>query len=353
MADALISILINNYNYAQFLREAIDSALCQSYPRVEIIVVDDGSTDGSRDLISSYGSRLTAVFKKNGGQASAFNAGVAASRGDILCFLDSDDYFHPNKIARIAEVYRSLDPAKPLMVHHLLRVCRTGMQPDPQELFGVIHDNPLNLADYARKYKFLHYAASPTTGISINRRMADLLFPIPENIRISADCFIVYGASLVGELHHISDVLGGYRIHGNNRWCNGRSVRQKAGSTGWSVEFIETLDRYLTQKLKENQLPGRISYSDSMLCWSDMALDGRWTELAWKVAKANAAQHDRHTWDYTKTICNLILFRLAKSALSPTLYDFMKKHYRRIRGIPFDAGKVSNGMPFYYRKPRF
>src|SRR5215813_915060 len=152
MADPLISILINNYNYAQFLREAIDSALAQSYPHIEIVVVDDGSTDGSREVISSYGSALTVVFKENGGQASAFNAGVTASRGDILCFLDSDDYFHPNKIARIAEVYRSLDPAKPLMVHHLLRICRTDMQPDPDEIWGTIHDNPLNLLDYARKY---------------------------------------------------------------------------------------------------------------------------------------------------------------------------------------------------------
>src|SRR5262245_53974549 len=196
---------------------------------MEVVVVDDGSTDQSRDILFSYGRRVTPVLKKNGGQASAFNAGVAASRGDILCFLDSDDYFHPNKIARIAEVYRNLDPAKPLMVHHLLRICRTGMQPDLQELFGVIHDNPLNLAEYARKYKFLHYAVSPTTGISINRRMADLLFPIPENIRISADAFIVYGASLVGELHHISDVLGGYRIHGNNQWYTGWSA---SGSSG-------------------------------------------------------------------------------------------------------------------------
>jgi len=347
MADTLISILINNYNYAQFLREAIDSTLCQSYPHVEVIVVDDGSTDGSRDLISSYGSKLTAVFKKNGGQASAFNAGVAASRGDILCFLDSDDYFHPNKIARIAEVYRNLDPTKPLMVHHLLRICRTDMQPDPEELFGTIHDNPLNLAEYARKYKFLVYAASPTTGFSINRRMADLLFPIPENIGTSADCFIVYGASLVGELHHISDVLGGYRIHGNNHWFS-RWSRQKIGKGGWSVEFIETLDRYLTQKLKENQLPGRISYSDSMHCWEDMALDGRWTKLAWKIAKANAAQHDRHTWGYTENICK----QLSKLALGPLLYRFMKKHYRRIRAIPLDAEDVSHFAPWRFYLPR-
>src|SRR5262249_37689362 len=155
-----------------------------------------------------------------------FNAGVTASRGDILCFLDSDDYFHPNKIARIAEAYRHLDPTKPLMVHHLLRIYRPDMPADQQELFGAIHDNPLNLAEYARKHKFLHYAGSPTTGISINRRMADALFPLSENVRISADCFIVYGASLVGELHHINDALGGYRMHGQNRWYTGWAVKE-------------------------------------------------------------------------------------------------------------------------------
>src|SRR5262245_48637316 len=114
MTPPLVSILINNYNYAQFLREAIESALSQSYSHVEIIVVDDGSTDQSREIISSYGSRLTAVYKENGGQTSAFNAGVLASRGDILCFLDSDDYYYPGKIARIVELFGALDISKPL-----------------------------------------------------------------------------------------------------------------------------------------------------------------------------------------------------------------------------------------------
>src|SRR5215831_18420961 len=122
MTAQLVSILINNYNYAQFLREAIESALSQTYSHVEIIVVDDGSTDESAEIISSYGSRVTAVYKENGGQTSAFNAGVAASRGDILCFLDSDDYFYAEKIARIVELFGALDMSKALMVHHRLKI---------------------------------------------------------------------------------------------------------------------------------------------------------------------------------------------------------------------------------------
>src|SRR6202167_4054060 len=87
--DPLVSIIIDNFNYARFIRAAIDSALAQSYAQVEVIVVDDGSTDNSRDVISSYGNRVSAVFKPNGGHASAFNAGFRASRGSIVMFLDA------------------------------------------------------------------------------------------------------------------------------------------------------------------------------------------------------------------------------------------------------------------------
>src|SRR4051812_29781979 len=88
-----VSILINNYNYARYLRECIDSCLAQDYENLEIIVVDDGSKDDSVEIVRSYGDRVILVAKENGGQASAFDAGVAHSSGEILCFLDADDTF--------------------------------------------------------------------------------------------------------------------------------------------------------------------------------------------------------------------------------------------------------------------
>src|SRR4029078_7561808 len=83
----LVSIIINNYNYAPYLAAAIDSALAQDYGKSELIVVDDGSTDCSQGIIASYGSQLTAIYKQNGGQASALNVGFAASCGEIIIFL--------------------------------------------------------------------------------------------------------------------------------------------------------------------------------------------------------------------------------------------------------------------------
>ena len=100
------TIIINNYNYGRFLAAAIESALNQTYADTEVVVVDDGSTDNSRQIIAGYGNRIRPVLKTNGGQASAFNAGFAASTGDVICMLDSDDLFYPNKVERIAKNLR-------------------------------------------------------------------------------------------------------------------------------------------------------------------------------------------------------------------------------------------------------
>src|ERR1700756_917891 len=105
----LVSILINNYNYARFLPDAIESALGQSYPSVEVIVVDDGSTDNSRDVMANFGKRIKSIFQPNGGQASSFNTGFAACRGEFICFLDADDLFKPEKAQSLVDTFAS-DP---------------------------------------------------------------------------------------------------------------------------------------------------------------------------------------------------------------------------------------------------
>ena len=101
MPRPLVSIVINNYNYARFLRAAIDSALSQSYASIEVLVVDDGSTDQSRAIIDSYGDRIRPVLKKNGGQASALNTGFAQCQGGIVIFLDADDILLPHATQRV------------------------------------------------------------------------------------------------------------------------------------------------------------------------------------------------------------------------------------------------------------
>lgn len=99
----LVSIIIPAYNAEKYLRETIDSALAQTYENTEIIVVDDGSTDRTPDILAEYGNKIRVVRQTNKGTAAACNAGVAAARGAWVCFLDSDDIWLPNKVARQVE----------------------------------------------------------------------------------------------------------------------------------------------------------------------------------------------------------------------------------------------------------
>src|SRR5215212_9115311 len=102
----LASVVVNNFNYERFVAGAIESALEQTYGATEVVVVDDGSTDASREVIERYDGRVVSVFKDNGGQGSAFNAGFRASRGDVVLYLDADDMLLPAAVARAMERFR-------------------------------------------------------------------------------------------------------------------------------------------------------------------------------------------------------------------------------------------------------
>jgi glycosyltransferase involved in cell wall biosynthesis len=103
----LVSIIINNYNYERFVAHAIESALQQAYSQVEVIVVDDGSIDHSREIIQGYHGRIIPILKENGGQASALNAGFAVSHGEVIVFLDADDLLLPTMVNDVVDVFLS------------------------------------------------------------------------------------------------------------------------------------------------------------------------------------------------------------------------------------------------------
>src|SRR4051812_47467284 len=93
-----VSVIIPVYNGAAFITRAIDSALQQSHRPSEIIVVNDGSTDATLDVLAPYGGRIVLISIANGGVSNARNVGIAASTGELLAFLDADDSWHPNKL---------------------------------------------------------------------------------------------------------------------------------------------------------------------------------------------------------------------------------------------------------------
>ena len=100
MTPPLVSCILPVYNGAAHLRDALESVLAQQYAPIEIVAVDDGSTDESPAILAACGSRVRVIRQPNGGPAAARNAGIHAARGELIAFLDQDDRWHPRKLAR-------------------------------------------------------------------------------------------------------------------------------------------------------------------------------------------------------------------------------------------------------------
>lgn len=218
----LVSVLINNYNYGRFLRQAIDSALCQTRERLEVIVVDDGSTDGSREIIEGYGDRIIPVLKQNGGQASAFNAGFACSSGEIVCFLDADDFFAPDKVEEVCRTFE-LHPEIGWCFDRVRKFDHgTGEQIPPISNWkvgrlDVQHDmiagSPPNIPTI-------------TSGISMRRSLLDRILPMPEIIRITSDGYVKLSAISLASGWQMAEELTFQRIHGSNLYTDRKAGKK-------------------------------------------------------------------------------------------------------------------------------
>lgn len=214
MSNPLVSIVINNYNYGYFVRDAITSALNQTYERIEVIVVDDGSNDDSRTVIEGFGNDIVTLFKKNEGQASTFNSGFARSSGDIICFLDADDLFLPDKVAQVVEAYEK-EPAG-WCFHRLNWVDALAAPIDGSP------DIPYATGRYDFRSQYLHgssrFWAPATSGLTFSRKLIEKLLPMPEYIRITSDNYLKFSALAFSPGFYIAEILGLQRIHGANAY---------------------------------------------------------------------------------------------------------------------------------------
>jgi Glycosyl transferase family 2 len=202
-----MTVVICNFNYERFLGEAIDSALAQNYVNTRVVVIDDGSTDGSRTIIEGYGSRITPIFKDNGGQVSAYNLGVQLVETDYVLFLDSDDVLYPDAVTDVMQRFERGNWAK---VQFRLDVIdhgqRTGVSVPHSGANGDCKD--LLLRGWL-------YPSPPASGNAYRASALRQIFPVPETAtnRYGADFYAIYGAALVGPVSTIPKSLGGYRIH--------------------------------------------------------------------------------------------------------------------------------------------
>lgn len=203
----LISVVINNYNYAQYVGEAIESVLAQTYGNVEILCVDDGSKDDSAAVIRRY-SQVKAIFKSNGGQTSAVRAGLDSAKGDIIIFLDADDVLYPEACAEVANAWDSATS----YVQYKLRVFSADC-PD----LGTNPPRPFVEDPKRFLLKWGRFPFAPTSGNAFSKRWAEEILRVT-NIpdRAFCDQTLAMCSALCGEVRSIERCLGGYRVHKKN-----------------------------------------------------------------------------------------------------------------------------------------
>ena len=211
------SIVIVNHNYARFLKQAIESALAQTYCNTEVIVIDDGSTDDSAEVIESYGSLIMPVFKNNGGQSSCYSRGLAVASGDLVLYLDADDYLHSHCLSEVIDNWKG----GCVKAHFYLDVVdENGARMD-----AVVPSGRLGSGTVPLKMMRLFgaYCSPPASGNVYSRNFLGQILPKEndsefhrfEAIRFGADSVPILAAPYFGTIAAIPRILGCYRRHGN------------------------------------------------------------------------------------------------------------------------------------------
>lgn len=214
MVKPFLSVLIDTYNHQRFIDQAVRSVLEQDFPanEREILVVDDGSTDDTRELLRKFEPGVRVIRKTNGGQASAFNAGIPECRGEIIAFLDGDDWWAPGKLRAVRQVFAS-DEAVGLVGHAIVEVLSDGTK----RIVAPEKNERLRLDSIAAARVFrLRKSYLGTSRMALRTELAKRILPIPEELVIEADEYLFTLAAGMSQMVILKDALTNYHIHGGN-----------------------------------------------------------------------------------------------------------------------------------------
>jgi glycosyltransferase involved in cell wall biosynthesis len=208
-----VTALLDTYNHERYIEQAIVSAIEQDFPSsdVEILVVDDGSTDRTPEIVRKFEPKVRLLRKENGGQASAINFGTAQANGQIVAFLDGDDLWSPNKLSSVVKEFGK-NP-QTVMVYHKFRFWDDREDTSWDGWFtGVTGDI---LSD---RRKLLAYSPPPTSSLAFRREILKRLMPVPVQCSFMHDAYLIATAICLGPVGAVPQCLTTNRVHGQNLW---------------------------------------------------------------------------------------------------------------------------------------
>jgi hypothetical protein len=273
MKHPLISVVIPNYNYEDYVGPAIDSALNLDWPHLEVIVIDDGSTDRSREVIARYGARIKTIFQENAGQLVGCNKGFAMSRGEIVIFLDSDDLLKPSLARELMAVWT---PAVSKVQVQMQTIDAAG---EPTgSYFPQYHVVPT--AQEVRRWSTTTtaYPTPPGSGNAYSRWFLERIFPLHDVCGTANDSYCLAAAPYLGDVLTIAKPLVCYRVHGKN---------QGALSTLDARQFARQMTR-----ARQRQGYAKSIASTVGITLQDEALNRSLTYLCYRLGSLTLAPQD-------------------------------------------------------------
>jgi len=245
MARPFVTALVDTYNHEAMIGEAIVSVLAQEFPasEIEVLVVDDGSTDRTPEIVRQFAPRVRLIRKANGGQASAFNVGIAEARGEIVAFLDGDDWWSCNKVARVAQVFDA-NPEVGLVGHSITEVLLEGNHRVEQlrEESRFQANSPQGARLFRTRKNFLG-----TSRMTIRTELLRRIVPVPEVLVIQADEYLFTMAAVLSVVVVLSEPLTFYRHHGSNFFIISADDPAKVRS---KLMVLQALSRELSGRLQ-------------------------------------------------------------------------------------------------------
>jgi len=254
MTMPLVTTLIDTYNHELFIEDAIRSVLHQDFPasEMEILVVDDGSSDRTRSIVEKFVPRVRLLRKTNGGQASAFNAAIPEAKGQVIAFLDGDDWWAPGKLTAVTNVLER-EPAVGLVGHGLTLVDLDGRQrtETPREQYRFRIESQENAKKFRLSRGFLG-----TSRMTYRREVLRRIGQVPEVLKFEADEYLFTLGGIASEILILPEALTYYRLHDKNLY---QITKGTVEGTRRKQEILAALAKVLREHLKEQGLAEEIA----------------------------------------------------------------------------------------------
>jgi glycosyltransferase involved in cell wall biosynthesis len=254
MPRPFVSVLIDTYNHERFIEEAVVSVLGQDFAASEreIIVVDDGSTDRTPEILRKFEPKLRVVRKANGGQASAFNAGIPECRGEVVAFLDGDDWWVPGKLTAVTEAL-SGDAGIGLVGNGITEVYQDGRE--HTELLREVPRFRIASEEGARAFR-LRKSFLGTSRMTYRASVLRSVGQVPEDLVFEADEYVFTIAAVLGDVLILREPLTFYRLHDANAFQIANGTRQALQR---KMKVLDCLAESLKGRLQQEGVPEGIA----------------------------------------------------------------------------------------------